>query len=123
MNHVKSTEEIFAEVFKWESKDQEQGFRAYISWLEKLPTLLRKPEFEVCRLTAWFAQKDHDSAIWWAETIGDQIDTLQNDIRGLQLLIRNLTVAATVAAGDGIGGARMGAVHHSPEGGDLSDQI
>jgi hypothetical protein len=110
--------ETFKESFEWESKDQKEGFLAIVSWFEKLPGILKTPQFETCLLAAWWAQKDHEAGVWWSETLGTQIDTLQNDIKILQDQVRELTMARTVTAPDGRAGVRspgMSSVDHPPQ--------
>lgn len=69
--------------FKWESDDQKKGFWALIQYLRPIV-----PEGDflalVTMVSCFFIQKDHESNVWWAETMGAQISSLEKQISLLQ---------------------------------------
>ncbi len=81
----------FLKSFKFDSVDQEKGALAALGWLqskgftvssysnmdEKLMNGLRPMDL-------FFIQKDHDSHEYWLELFGNQISTLQREIKALQ---------------------------------------
>jgi hypothetical protein len=75
----------WSEAFKWESEDQKKGFFAFWKWWREQPTVLHLAfDAESCAIVAYFIQKDHESNQWWAETVGELVSRLEQQIGKLQ---------------------------------------
>lgn len=102
--------ELWVHHFPWESEEQKKGVLNFIQWYEKLPPMSNRIDGlygELRCLAAYFIQKDHESHVWWQETVGTQIASLQNEIKRLQNEIESLKGYLPVKTGvrDRDGGA------------------
>jgi len=68
------------EGFPWEGKDQKEGYLALIHYLRTMGY----NQSVVDPSIAFLIQKNHESQVWWAEVLGNQIKTLQQEIKILQ---------------------------------------
>jgi hypothetical protein len=78
----------WVEDFPWESEAQRKGMLALVLWSRNLPDFVRSSPMDC--LAAFIFQKDHESAIWFTEMMGNQITMLQNEIKLLQDQITDL---------------------------------
>lgn len=69
------------EVFNWESEDQKKGYLALVQYLRGFGI---EPKLPIDYVAAWFIQKDHESNEYWRDMVGQQVSSLQNEIRLLQ---------------------------------------
>lgn len=64
--------------FTWDSKDQEQGYGAFVKWASE-----HNVDDEVRPIDLFFIQKDHESQQWFVEVMGNQVRQLQDEISRL----------------------------------------
>lgn len=81
----------WAKKFKWETPAQEQGFKGFQRWWMNLSLTLRdNSTAKLFAVVAFFIQKNHESHEWWAETVGDQISRVEDQVHLLQKRVREL---------------------------------
>lgn len=78
--------------FPWQGDEKSKAFQvkavlAYEQWLRRFSKAEIDADvaWELVKLCAFIAQKQHDAGEWWAEALGEQVKMLQNDISQLQL--------------------------------------
>lgn len=78
--------------FEWESKAQKQGFLGFLKWWRDRPVKGRddSPDHILCAVVAYFIQREHESHLWWSETVGDLVSRLEDQIGKLQARILEL---------------------------------
>jgi hypothetical protein len=87
MNNVHNDHQNMVEAFPWQSDDQKEGYLAYVQYRKQLG-LPPPPTIDIALV--WLIQKNHESYEWQRDTFGDQISTLQGDIRALQYKLNQL---------------------------------
>lgn len=73
--------------FKFESKDQREGWLAFVKWCKDHH---RVPDWEGFALFA--IQKDHESQKWLIEFFGSQLKSLEDQVYRLQSQLNKLTM-------------------------------
>lgn len=74
--------------YPWDSKEQMEGYFAYLHYCKTNKYLAKAPTPEMC----FFIQKDIDSHAYWRDLMGNQITDLQNQIKILQDRIIELKI-------------------------------
>ena len=79
--------------YKFESEAQEKSFKSLIQFLKKESGKQDLPEIHpkwLGLVAAYFIQKEHESNEWWANTIGDQISKVHDQLHRQTKLIGEL---------------------------------
>jgi hypothetical protein len=80
-----TTETEFLNKFKWESVDQRKGVLNFLQWFHNLPPELQGDVAplspQAVAIAAYFIQKDHESNLWWNDTVSGQVRLLQDQIK------------------------------------------
>jgi len=69
----------------FESEEQRKGYLSFLQWCKekKLPN-------DVTPIDLWFIQKDHESAEWFINMVGNMISNLSHQLGEQQCLLRKL---------------------------------
>lgn len=64
---------------QWISDEQKQGYFNYVQYLG-----ITNQDMDVKSLALYLIQKSHESAVWFSDTVGDQVKSLENQVLLLQ---------------------------------------
>lgn len=74
----------FVRGFKWDSENQKKSFGSLVKYLDEKIAGGYDTMDVLLAAVAYLIQKDHESNEWWLKLMGDQIKSLEDQIKELQ---------------------------------------